>query len=51
VTPPGRVSRDDVTYFVVPSAAGTVQAAAQAVMATERVRVWPYPPEALRAVA
>jgi|SRR5581483_5830849 len=48
----GLLSRyDDVIYFAVPTAAGTVTAAAQGVGAKERVRVRPYPPEALAAVA
>jgi hypothetical protein len=42
---------DDVIYFAVPTAAGVVTAAAQSVGAAERVRVRPYPPEALAAVA
>ncbi len=42
---------DDVVYFAVPAAAGTVAAAAQAIAASERVRVRPFPPEALAAVA
>lgn len=42
---------DDVIYFAVPSAAGTVAAAAQVVGAAERVRVRSYPPETLAAVA
>jgi hypothetical protein len=42
---------DDVIYFAVPAAAAIVTAAAQAIGATGRVRVRPYPPEALAAVA
>lgn len=42
---------DDVIYFAVPTAAGTLKAAAEALLAGERVRVRPYPPEALAAVA
>lgn len=42
---------DDVIYFAVPAAAGIVRAAAEAVGAAGRVRVRPYPPEALAGVA
>ena len=41
----------DVIYFAVPTAAGTVRAATEAVAAGERVRIRSYPPEALAAVA
>jgi len=42
---------DDVIYFAVPATAGTVRAATEAMGAGERVRVRPYPQEALAAVA
>jgi hypothetical protein len=43
----GLVARhDDIVYFVVPSAAGTVHGAAHAVGAADRIRVLPYPPDA-----
>jgi hypothetical protein len=42
---------DDVIYFAVPTATPTVTAAAQAIGGAGRVRVRPYPPEALAAVA
>lgn len=42
---------DDVIYFAVPAAAGIVTAAASAIGVAERVRVRPYPPESLAAVA
>jgi hypothetical protein len=45
------VRHDDVIYFAVPTAAPTVRAAADAVGAAGRVRIRPYPPEALAAVA
>ncbi|MEW6155182.1 MAG: hypothetical protein AB1673_14535 [Actinomycetota bacterium] len=42
---------DDVIYFAVPAAAGIVTTAAEGVGAAGRVRVRPYPPEALLAAA
>ena len=42
---------DDVIYFAVPTAAGTVRTAAESVRAADRVRVRPYPPETLATVA
>jgi hypothetical protein len=42
---------DDVIYFAAPGAAGIVSDAAQSVRAADRVRVRPYPPESLAALA